>query len=132
MVVRFNNWGVWSNMARAVEQKQTKGPGRPKKEIDYALVRRYAQAQCTQEMIAAALHVSIAKCRADPEFVEVFHEGKEEGKNIILMGQFNLAAKGNADMLKWLGKQYIGQADKVESKNDDRVTIIISGDDKDV
>jgi hypothetical protein len=112
--------------------KQTKGPGRPKEEIDYALVARYAQAQCTQEMIAASLHCSLSKCTHDAEFQRVYFEAKEEGKQAILMGQYNLAMKGNADMLKWLGKQYVKQADKVDTTCDSRVTIVIEGDDKDV
>jgi hypothetical protein len=106
--------------------------GRPKKEIDYALVRRYAQAQCTQEMIAAALHVSIARCTGDPEFLEAFHEGKEEGKTLLLNMQYQTAMKGNVQMQMWLGKQHLKQADKVESKNEDHVTIVIAGDDKDL
>lgn len=113
-----------------METKPTKG--RPKEEIDYALVRRYAQAQCTQEMIAASLHMSISKCAHDPMFVQVFNEGKEEGKNAILLGQYNLAMKGNADMLKWLGKNYVKQADKVDTTNESHVTIVIAGDDKDL
>ena len=113
-----------------METKPAKG--RPKEEIDYALVRRYAQAQCTQEMIAASLHCSLSKCTHDAEFQRIYFEGKEEGKQAILMGQYNLAMKGNADMLKWLGKNYAKQADKVETKNEDHVTIVIAGDDKDL
>jgi len=132
MVVRFNNWGVWSNMARAVEQKQTKGPGRPEKEIDYALVRRYAQAQCTQEMIAASLHLSLAKCTKDAEFIRVYFEAKEEGKQLLLLAQQKSALNGNAQMQIWLGKQHLRQSDKIDTTSDSRVTIVISGDDKDV
>ena len=117
-------------MVRTVEPKAK--VGRPKKEIDYALVARYAQAQCTQEMIAAALHVSLATLTHDADFLRVYAEGKEEGKQVILMTQFRLAANGNTDMLKWVGKQHMGQADKVESKNDNHVTVVIAGDDKDV
>ena len=112
--------------------KSTKGPGRPEKEIDYALVARYAQAQCTQEMIAASLHLSLAKCTKDAEFIRVYFEAKEEGKQLLSYMQWQVAMKGNADMLKWLGKQHMKQAEKVESKNDDRVTIVIASDDKDV
>ena len=112
-----------------------KGPakrGRPKTEIDYALVRRYAQAQCTQEAIATMLHLSLSTCTHDADFLLAYAEGKEEGKRAVLVAQYNLALKGNADMLKWFGKQHMGQADKVENKNDDRVTIVIAGDDANV
>ena len=115
-----------------MEKRQTKGPGRPKEEIDYALVRRYAQAQCTQAMIAASLHLSLSKCEHDEEFKRVYAEGKEEGKTALLNMQYQTAMKGNVQMQMWLGKQHLKQADKVETKNDDRVTIVIAGDDKDL
>jgi len=112
--------------------KSTKGPGRPKKEIDYALVRRYAQAQCTQEMISIALGVSLRLCSGDPEFVRVYFEGKEEGKYAVLQAQYKAACNGNTQMMSWFGKQHLKQSDKVESKNEDHVTIVIAGDDKDL
>ena len=118
-------------MARAVEQKQTKA-GRPKTEIDYALVRRYAQAQCTQEAIATVLHLSLSTCTHDKEFLLAYSEGKEEGKQAVLMAQYKAACNGNTAMMTWFGKQHLKQSDKVETKNDDRVTVVISGDDKDV
>jgi uncharacterized protein YpmB len=46
--------------------------------------------------------------------------------------QWQSAMKGNVQMQMWLGKQHLKQADKVETKNDDRVTIVIAGDDKDL
>lgn len=116
-------------MTKAVPLKK---PGRPKTEIDYILVHRYAQAQCTQEMVASALGIPLSTLEKDEEFRRVFREGKEDGKSVILMMQYKLAAGGNADMLKWLGKNYIKQADKIETKNDDRVTIVIGNEDKDV
>ena len=112
--------------------KPTKGPGRPEKEIDYALVARYAQAQCTQEMIAATLHLSLSRCTHDPEFLRVYAEAKEEGKQALLMCQYQTALKGNAQMQIWLGKQCLKQSDKLETKNEDRVTIVIAGDDAQV
>lgn len=112
--------------------KQTKGPGRPEKEIDYALVARYAQAQCTQEMIAATLHLSLSRCTHDAEFLRVYAEAREEGKQALLYMQYQTAMKGNVPMQIWLGKQHLKQSDKVESKNEDHVTIVIGGDDKDV
>ncbi len=33
----------------------------------------------------------------------------------LLEMQMNTAMKGNAEMLKWLGKQYLGQTDKAET-----------------
>lgn len=106
--------------------------GRPKKEIDYILVHKYAQVQCTQDMIASALGVSVRTLQNDPEFIRVYFEGKEDGKSAILAAQYKLAMNGNADMLKWLGKQHMRQADKVDSTIDERVIIVISNEDKEV
>jgi len=119
-------------MGRAVEVKQTKGPGRPKKEINYELVHRYAQIQCTQEAIATLLGVSLSVLEHDPEFRRVYFEGKEDGKTALLAAQYKLASNGNADMLKWLGKQFMRQSDKIDSTVNERVTIVIASDDKDV
>jgi hypothetical protein len=46
--------------------------------------------------------------------------------------QWQAAMKGSADMLKWIGKQYAKQAEKQETKNDDRITIVIDAEDKDI
>jgi len=120
-------------MGNTVEKGQAKRTvGRPKKEVDYELVRRYAQVQCTQEMIASALGISLSTLTHDEEFQRIYFEGKEDGKQAILAAQYKLAMAGNADMLKWLGKQHIKQADKIEQKNDDRITIVIAGDDANV
>ena len=116
-------------MTKAVPLKKV---GRPKTEIDYILVHRYAQAQCTQELIASALGIPLSTLEKDEEFRRVYHEGRDDGKATILLGQYKLAAGGNCDMLKWLGKQHMRQADKVDSTIDERVTIVISNDDKDV
>lgn len=118
-------------MVKRMEKEPAK-VGRPKEEIDYAMVARYAQAQCTQEMIAASLHLSISKCTKDAEFIRVYFEAKEEGKQLLLLAQQKSALNGNAQMQIWLGKQFLKQADKLETKNDDRITIVIAGDDKDV
>ena len=37
--------------------------------------------------------------------------------------QFDLAKKGNATMLIWLGKQYLGQTDKPTAEEDDEVNM---------
>ena len=106
--------------------------GRPKKEIDYLTVRRLAQVQCTQEMIASALGISLSVLEHDAEFKRVYFEAKEDGKAAILAKQYQVALNGNADMLKWLGKQHMRQADKVDSTVDERITIVIASEDKDV
>jgi hypothetical protein len=48
---------------------------------------------------------------------EAFERGKGSGKISLRRAQFALAEKGNASMLIWLGKQYLGQRDKFETDN---------------
>ena len=117
---------------KAVPLTEPSKVGRPKKEIDYLLVHRYAQVQCTQEMIASALGIGLSTLEHDAEFRRVYAEGKEDGKSAILAAQYKLALAGNADMLKWLGKNHIKQAEKIDSTVNGNVTIVISSDDKDV
>ena len=106
--------------------------GRPKTICDYEKVRELASIFCTQAEIASLCGVSLSWADHDPEFKRVYFEGIETAKTSIRRMQYETAKRGSTDMQKWIGKQYIGQADKVENKNDDRVIIVIGDDDKDV
>jgi hypothetical protein len=105
---------------------------RPRIEINYDVVKQLATAQCTQEDIARILGVSISKCEKDPEFIRVYHDGKAEGRNLIITKQFEVAKNGNIRMLEWLGKQYCGQRDKIDTKTEGKVTVVIEAEDKDI
>lgn len=67
---------------------------------------------CTMEEIASVIGVSKdtieRRCRED------INLGKQQGKVSLRRKQFELAYKGDRVMLIWLGKQYLGQADKQE------------------
>ena len=86
--------------------------GRPKKEIDYGLVEKLATIQCTQQEIANVLEVSTKTLQRDKEFCRIYKKGLEKGKMSLRRLQFKAAENGNATMLVWLGKQYLGQTDK--------------------
>ena len=45
-------------------------------------------------------------------FAEAYKKFSATGKTSRRRSQFDLANKGNATMLIWLGKQYLGQTDK--------------------
>ena len=48
----------------------------------------------------------------DIYYIEETEEGikpNQKLKEALISSQFQLAMNGNADMLKWLGKQYLGQ-----------------------
>ena len=48
----------------------------------------------------------------------------ECGKASLRRTQFKIAEKGNANMAIFLGKQYLGQTDKAEQTNIERVAIV--------
>ena len=87
--------------------------GRPKKEIDYDMVEKLANIQCTQEEIASFLGVSVRTLQRDEDFCRIYKKGQENGKMSLRRIQFKLAEK-NTSMAIFLGKQYLGQRDNVE------------------
>lgn len=85
---------------------------RPRKEIDYTQARRLAEIQCTINEIAHVLGVSDTKLKRDAEFREVYDAAREKGRTSLRRMQWNRAKNGSTAMLIWLGKQYLGQAEK--------------------
>jgi hypothetical protein len=98
-------------------EKKNKG-GRPKKELDYELIEELARIQCTHEEIASCLKVNHKTLKADEKYLELYKRGQDEGRKSLRRYQFEAAKKGNSAILIWLGKQYLGQTDKIETKND--------------
>ena len=90
--------------------------GRPKKEIDYTAVEKLASIQCTQEEIANFLEVSVRTLQRDEEFCRIYKKGMDNGKMSLRRTQFKIAEK-NASMAIFLGKQYLGQRDVIETDN---------------
>lgn len=88
--------------------------GRPKIQIDYNTVEKLANIQCTQEEIASFLDISVRTLQRDEEFCRIYKKGQENGKMSLRRIQFKLAEK-NAAMAIFLGKQYLGQRDNIES-----------------
>lgn len=91
--------------------------GRPKKEIDYVTVEKLASIQCTQEEISNFLGISTRTLQKDEEFLRIYKKGLDNGKMSLRRWQYKKAQDGNVSMLIWLGKQYLGQTDKVENKD---------------
>ena len=90
--------------------------GRPKKEIDYQTVEKLASIQCTQEEIANFLEMSVRTLQRDEEFCRIYKKGQDNGKMSLRRYQFKLAEKNTA-MAIFLGKQYLGQRDVIETDN---------------
>lgn len=91
------------------------------KAINMAVFCAMAQAQCTKEEIAGALDMSVetfdTRLKENPILVEVLAKCRLYGKSSLRRKQFDVAMAGHPKMLEWLGKQYLGQVDKVEQTN---------------
>jgi hypothetical protein len=102
------------------EEKKTttknKG-GRPRKAIDWEQLEKLCAIHCTGEECASVLGVSYdalndaIKRKGYSGFPEYFKKYSGPGKASLRRMQFRAAESGNATMLIWLGKQYLGQRD---------------------
>lgn len=93
--------------------------GRPKKELDYNLIENLAEIFCTHEEIASVLEVNVKTLTSREEFLEAYKRGFDKGKKSLRRWQCDCAKKGNSAMLIWLGKQYLGQSEKMAIVNSD-------------
>jgi len=91
--------------------------GRPKKVIDYDMVKKLAHIHCTQQEIANILEVSVDTLQRDEEFCGIYKKAMDDAKASLRRLQFRKAESGNPTMLIWLGKQYLGQTDKQDIKH---------------
>lgn len=104
--------------------------GRPPKQIDYKMLNNLCQIQCTGEEIAHMLEIDYdtlnrkLKLETGKCFTEYYDEKRAGGKCSLRRRQFLAAQDGNTTMLIWLGKQYLGQSDKLESKNENTEIVL--------
>ena len=108
-------------MGKRITPKK-KGKSGPKPEqLDPAKVEALAALQCTYAEIASGLAISVStferRRKEDPELDEAIKKGRELGKRSIRRLQYQAAKDKNITMLIWLGKQWLGQKDKVESEH---------------
>lgn len=100
--------------------KREKTKGRPRNvltEEALALITKLATVMTTQSEIASCLNTTIEILNNEfnrQSFLEAIKKGNEIGKSSLRNAQFTYALKGNSTLLVWLGKQYLGQTDKVE------------------
>lgn len=108
---------------------------RPRKEIDQNNFENLCGLQCTKEEICSFFDVTDktlerwCKRTYKAGFSEVFRQKRGKGKISLRRNQFRLAEK-NANMAIWLGKQYLGQVDKIETNDNsslDRLDEILKG-----
>lgn len=96
--------------------------GRPPIQIDTGQFESLCNMQCTLEEIAGFFRCSPdtienwCKKTYEMTFSETYKKYSAGGKISLRRNQFRLAEK-NASMAIWLGKQYLGQTDKIELGN---------------
>ena len=92
-------------------------PPKPKK-IDYGQLDKLCAIQCTGEECASILGMDYDTLNAalkrdgNKGFSDYFKTKSAFGKASLRRRQFKAAEDGNATMLVWLGKQWLGQLDR--------------------
>lgn len=105
-------------------KKSRKGVGgAPLKEFsaaDWKKVDGLCKIHCTGEEIAAIMDVDydtlkrIIKTKYSLSFSQYFDRKSASGKMSLRRKQYSKANSGNTAMLIWLGKQWLGQKDRIE------------------
>lgn len=100
--------------------------GRPRKEIDQKMFENLCAIQCTEAEICDCFDVCEdtlnAWCKRTYQdekgkpmtFSDIYKKKSARGKSSLRRNQFRLS-ETNATMAIWLGKQYLGQRDQVET-----------------
>lgn len=94
---------------------------RPKKEISEEQFKKLCKIQCTLQEIAGFFDCSEdtienwCKRTFKEGFSDCYKKYSQNGKISLRRQQFQLAMKGNCSMLIWLGKQYLGQSEKIDA-----------------
>lgn len=97
-----------------MENKEKRGPGRPKIEVDLDEVRELAAEGNTCAHIAAALGFSQSTLFLRKDVRAAYDAGRAELCVNLRHWQLEAAKSGNTQMLIWLGKQYLGQSDIIQ------------------
>lgn len=97
--------------------------GRPQIKIDQKQFETLCSILCTQDEIIGVLDIGKetlsrwCKRTYKMTFEDIYKNKSALGKMSLRRHQFELAQKGNATMLIWLGKQLLGQHDKLVTEN---------------
>ena len=98
--------------------------GRPMAQIDQEEFEKLCAIQTTLEELSAYFRCSVDTienwCQKtySTNFSDVYRQKKGIGRVSLRRTQFQNALKGNTTMQIWLGKQMLGQADKIETKQE--------------
>lgn len=101
-------------------------PGK-RAEISLVELEKLSVLHCSDQELADWFGVTtrtIERRRKEPEFAAAMARGRSRGKINVRRMQMQLLERGNATMAIWLGKQLLGQSDRVESKSDQPLIVI--------
>jgi len=93
---------------------------------------------CSAEYCAKKLNISADTLdrRLQEKFGYGFKEYRKDAQEPmrinLLKKQYEVAMQGNVSMLIWLGKNHLGQSDKVEESKISEIKVIIDDQDKDL
>ncbi len=97
--------------------------GRPKiewRDKEFSTFEALCGIHCTEQDICSVMNVTdktlnkILKKKYKMNFSECFKRFSANGRISLRKKQFEVAKAGNVTMLIWLGKQHLGQADRIE------------------
>ena len=94
--------------------------------IDKDQVQALARLGCTWDEIADVLGVARStlgkNMKTDKSVRDAYEKGIAEGDVSIRRAQYDSAMQGKTAMLIWLGKNRLGQTDRIETKNETEIT----------
>jgi len=93
--------------------------------LDHDLIFKLASMHCTYEEIADCVGTSVTTL--NKRFKNLIDKGRAEGKKSLRRAQFEKALAGDARMLMFLGKNWLGQQD---SPTDEESTAPLPWEDK--
>lgn len=97
--------------------------------VDPVMVQAWAQADCTVQEICGMLGVSADWFddyrRDNPEVELALTRGRATARYSLRNAQMREALAGSPQLLIWLGKQMLGQSDKVQVKSESTVSVVL-------
>lgn len=135
--MKENNKTEDDNQKKATRKKT----GRPAKTLDAKTFTGWEQLDSliiwgTEDYCAERLGISVStlyrliKKRYKMSFDEYRNKKKEIVKITLFKKQYDVAMAGNPTMLIWLGKNELGQSDKIETKQETKVRLDMSKEEK--
>lgn len=106
---------------RSEKKKRGRPKAQPKKRTIEQQIKNLASLGLTNIEIAQYFGYHEATLRRN--FDEFLTKGRIELKKSLRKKQIDVAKKGNVSMLIWLGKQYLGQSDKIKEDSNLNINV---------